>query len=153
MAKIVPPLKAMRREELDAATEAFGKGPEGFFVRGRHGVTHCTIDGEGPLVILSHGLGTSMHIYDEFVPLLTQAGFRCLRFDFFNHGFSLADDTFIKYTNEVAVDQMQDILDAIVGRDNPTIQSIIGHSTGGIFGILASLCQLHTHDCNEGQRL
>jgi hypothetical protein len=76
---------AEEQSALARSFDAASGGPAGKLLRGRHGVTHFALDGDqlDRLVVLASGLGTNMHIYDEFVgPLLAAdcAVLRCVVF-------------------------------------------------------------------------
>lgn len=74
--------------------------------------TDGTTGGKG-MIILGHGIGTSLTIFDELSLILIQSGFSVLRYDYFGHGYSryIADednseggiDMWMKYTPDMFV--------------------------------------------------
>ncbi len=148
------PRDVFREDERAALAAAFAPGaaaaPTGIFLRGRHGVTHFALhapraDAEDPgraprgarVIVLAHGLGTDMHLWDDIVPLLRASGFHVLRYDYFGHGWSAADDPYLIYDKRVVLDQLEDVLDHVVGPDG-SVFGFVGHSTGGCVGVLAA---------------
>jgi pimeloyl-ACP methyl ester carboxylesterase len=103
-------------------------------------VTHFQVHGEGNLerlIVLAHGLGTNMHLYDEFVEPLVKEGFAVLTYDYFNHGWSVAKEKFLVYDKGVIVEQLEDLLDHVLPTRETPLFGFVGHSTGGCLGILA----------------
>ncbi|MFI7548554.1 alpha/beta fold hydrolase [Micromonospora sediminimaris] len=49
------------------------------------------VHGQGPLVVLSHGMGENRHSYRHLIPLLVAAGYRVASIDVRGHGDSSAD--------------------------------------------------------------
>jgi pimeloyl-ACP methyl ester carboxylesterase len=110
------------------------------WLQGRHGVTHFQVHGEDNLdrlIVLAHGLGTNMHLYDEFLEPLVQSGFAVLVYDYFNHGWSVAKDKFLVYDQDVIVEQLEDLLDHVLPTREMPLFGFVGHSTGGCLGVLA----------------
>ena len=113
------------------------QGPEGKFVKGRHGYTHYVVDGgeegasasttgaRGGLIILAHGVGTSSHMYRSLARFLVTAGYTVIRYDFFGHGYSKLDtpNIWIPFEPDMYIDQVEDILTVVNGGggggDNP----------------------------------
>lgn len=52
------------------------------------GKTRYDLSGEGPLVVLIHGMTAPMHVWDPTVTALNRAGFQTLRYDLFGRGES-----------------------------------------------------------------
>lgn len=89
--------------------------------------------------MLSHGLGTEADIYEgPLVDGLVAAGWRVLSYDFLGHGWSVADETFIRYDKEKFLTQVQELLDHVLEPQEP-VDLWVGHSTGGLVGVLAAL--------------
>eukprot|EP00931_Biecheleriopsis_adriatica_P053753 TRINITY_DN31540_c0_g1_i2.p1 TRINITY_DN31540_c0_g1~~TRINITY_DN31540_c0_g1_i2.p1 ORF type:complete len:374 (-),score=70.24 TRINITY_DN31540_c0_g1_i2:69-1046(-) len=139
----------MTLEALASLTGLFGHGPPGLFLRGRHGVTHFRLqdpkswDGTAPrkLAVCVHGIGTSMEVFHALVQPLLDEGFSVLRYDFFGCGWSVANDLYLHYTDNIFLDQLEDLLDHVLGkstRKSLPVSLYVGHSTGGVVGILAS---------------
>ena len=101
---------ALSAAEITGIQAAFGGAqPVGKFLRGRHGVTHYYLQspesrgtaqtslnkaGASRLIVMAHGLGTNMNLYDEVVGPLLDDGFTILRYDYFGHGWSAPDDKY-----------------------------------------------------------
>ena len=95
---------------------------------------------------MAHGLGTNMQLYDEMGGTLLDNGFTVLRFDYFGHGWSAPDDKYVAYGQMVVLEQLEDLLDHVVGHLSPPaaraapfpIYAFVGHSAGGCVGVLAA---------------
>ena len=95
--------------QFQAVASFYGAPPPGTFMRGRHGVTHYILeepsnapaDGSRRLVVLSHGIGTSTAVFQDLVGPLLEAGCSTLRYDFLAHGWSIADDHWAPYDEQV----------------------------------------------------
>ena len=146
--------QAMSAKDAKRIAKSFSvDGPPegGVFLRGRHGVTFYTLDGDNldKLVVLAHGLGTSLRIYDDFVEPLVKAGYSVLRYDYFGHGWSVPDDKIPTVDKHVLMNQLEDLLDTVFAglpdaKTHP-VHTIVGHSTGGVVGTLASETDLQAH--------
>jgi pimeloyl-ACP methyl ester carboxylesterase len=111
------------------------------------GTTDGTTGGKG-MIILGHGIGTSLTIFDELSLILIQSGFSVLRYDYFGHGYSryIADednseggiDMWMKYTPDMFVDQLEDLIDFVSEEEKEDIVGYIGHSNGAVNGISAN---------------
>ena len=161
-ARAVPFSDAMAPATADAIRAAkvpSAAGPGGQFVRGRGGVTHYMLEGTDPatdgarkLVVCSHGIGTNVGVFENIVAPLVEAGYTVLRYDFFNHGWSVADDKYLRYDDEVMMAQVEDLLDHVcldahdehATEHAEAVHGFVGHSTGGIVGILAAERLRHT---------
>jgi len=88
---------------------------------------HCTIEGDGPWVTLSHSLACNLSMWDEQARLLA-ARYRVLRFDTRGHGGSDAPEG--PYTLEQLADDAHALLDALgIERTH-----WVGLSMGGMIG-------------------
>jgi pimeloyl-ACP methyl ester carboxylesterase len=135
-------------EELETITICYGDSkPKGNFIQDRHGFTHYKIDGkeqQGPMVVMSHGLGTSTNAFEAVAAELVNSGFKVLRYDFYGHGYSKYGGrrTYWKYDNDMLVDQLEDLLDYVEQEEVTGVQqgttTIVGHSTGGVVAIEAN---------------
>lgn len=101
---------ALSPAEITAISTSFGSTqPVGKFLRGRHGVTHYYLQspesrgtgqtflnaaGASRLIVMTHGIGTNMQLYDKVVSALLDDGFTVLRYDYFGHGWSAPDDKY-----------------------------------------------------------
>jgi pimeloyl-ACP methyl ester carboxylesterase len=151
------------RPELISATETFSTDelldltrvwgddkPEGKFLKARHGITHYKIDRRSNddqmkskskgMIVLGHGLGQSLKMYQEFSDILVQNGFSVLRYDYFGHGYGkyVGDNMWMKYTPDMFVDQLEDLLDHVYEEEKEEIVAFVGHSNGGVNGISAN---------------
>lgn len=82
------------------------------------------VSGEGPLVVLSHGIGQNRTSYREVAAHLAAAGFRVALMDVRGHGASSAD--WASYTH---TDTAGDILALIRYLGGPAV--VVGHSFSG----------------------
>ena len=138
---------AMPAKSVAAIMSAFNSPPAGMFVRGRHGVTHYTVDtpattatGSAPrkLAVCAHGIGTNVGVYTALTARLVDAGYTVLRYDFFGHGWSVPDDPLLRINDAVMLAQVEDVLDHICDGPNEPVATFVGHSTGGSVAILAA---------------
>ena len=84
------------------------------------------VTGEGPLIVLSHGIGDRRHVFRFMVPELARAGFRVAAADMRGHGESSMGDWKSISRTDVASD-----LVALIRHlgDGPAV--IVGHSLSG----------------------
>ncbi|HEX6342541.1 alpha/beta hydrolase [Umezawaea sp.] len=88
--------------------------------------------GEGPLVVLAHGMGDNRAVYREVAALLADAGYRVATVDQRGHGESSAD--WASYTR---TDSAGDLLAVVRHLGGPAV--LVGHSfTGGSVTIAAA---------------
>ncbi|HVD01064.1 MAG TPA: alpha/beta fold hydrolase, partial [Candidatus Dormibacteraeota bacterium] len=90
--------------------------------------------GQGPAVLLLHGIGHSLRNWFRTVPALTQAGFRAIAIDTPGFGYSEAPDTILDEDGTTAF--LTDFLDTFY-LDKV---HLVGHSLGGA---LATVLALH----------
>ena len=130
-------------EACAAARRALGP-PRGSFLTTSRGFTHYTLDGpeDGPLLVLSHGLGAAVTTFDFLVEDAAQAGFRVLRYDFYDRGWSTTDPEAyasngyqhgLAFGEDVYVSQAEELLRGLGLLDRPALW--VGHSTGAAVGI------------------
>ena len=81
--------------------------------------------GDGPPVVLVHGLTEERRLWDTVVPLL-EPSFRCVRLDLPGHGASADADTYDPTTMSSAIAAVVDE----AGLDDPPI--VVGHSLGAV---------------------
>jgi pimeloyl-ACP methyl ester carboxylesterase len=131
--------------ELSDLTTVFQDDkPEGKFLLGRHGSTHFIYERNNNknkgMVILGHGLGASLKNFKPFADILLKNGFSVLRYDIFGHGYSKynGEDMWIKYTPDMFVDQLEDLVDFVCEQEKDDVVAFIGHSNGGVNGISAN---------------
>lgn len=92
---------------------------------------HVEREGEGPVVVLTHGLGDTVETWAPVVPALAE---RCtvVRWDLRGHGRSEAPDDPAAYSRDLGVAD----LERIVG-DEPA--HLVGHSLGGQLSLTLAL--------------
>jgi pimeloyl-ACP methyl ester carboxylesterase len=83
------------------------------------------VTGEGPLVVLSHGIGDRRQAFRFLVPELTRAGFRVAAADMRGHGESSEGD----WKSISRTDVAGDLVALIRHLDGPAV--IVGHSLSG----------------------
>jgi pimeloyl-ACP methyl ester carboxylesterase len=98
-------------------------------------VTFYEDSGEGPPVVLVHGYGGDLRLWNAQVPALVDAGFRVIRHDVRGHGRSLISPDGYTYENYSA--DLRDLLDRL-NVERPATESlnieaahIVGLSMGG----------------------
>jgi len=106
-------------------------------------VTFYEDAGEGPVVVLIHGYGADLRLWDAQVSPLKEAGFRVIRYDVRGHGRSMiAPDG---YTFESYAADLHDLLDRL-NVERPATESLeveaihaVGLSMGGGIGLQFAL--------------
>ena len=79
------------------------------------------VDGSGPLVVLSHGIGVSRQDYRLLAPMLAQAGYRVASADLRGHG-----ESSMGWASITRTDVAGDLLALIGHLGGPAV--IVGHS-------------------------
>ncbi|RMI29452.1 alpha/beta fold hydrolase [Nocardia stercoris] len=100
------------------------------YVTLEHGRLACDVVGDGPLVILSHGMGTLRQDFRHLVGPLAASGYRVVNVDMRGHGESSLD--WPSLTGKAAIsrtDVAQDLLGVIRHFGGPAV--IVGHSLSG----------------------
>jgi pimeloyl-ACP methyl ester carboxylesterase len=92
------------------------------------------VAGEGPLVVLSHGIGDRRQAYRFLVPLLTSAGYRVANADLRGHG-----ESSMGWASITRTDVAGDLLALIRHLGGPAI--IVGHSISGGAATIAAAKQ------------
>jgi pimeloyl-ACP methyl ester carboxylesterase len=92
--------------------------------------------GEGPPVILVHGLAASLHDWDMLLPALAEAGYTGYALDLLGHGDSYKPQQLEAYTSDAVYDHMQAWIDSLT-LEQPAI--VIGHSLGGYMSLQFTL--------------
>ena len=155
--QVVPSSDVFSKREMVALRSAWDdNGPEGSLLKDRHGFTHYVIDrptstskkemqpSTKGIIVLSHGLGTSVRVYQQLAAILVDDGYTVLRYDFYNHGYSkyagglVGKDAWIKYTVDLFVDQLEDLLLHVCAETKETVVGIVGHSTGGVVAVASN---------------
>jgi NAD+ synthase len=94
------------------------------------------VDGDGPPVILIHGISASSADWWRLTPLLVSAGYQVIAVDMLGHGDSAKPDNAKWYTAQVVYAALEDWLDQI------NLQSpfyLVGHSLGGYMSLTYAL--------------
>lgn len=89
--------------------------------------------GQGPVVVLIHGLAASLYSWRYAIVPLEQAGFRVIAFD--NRGFGFSDKPAHGYANATYVGLLFGLLDSL----GVTEAVLVGHSMGGAIAAEAAL--------------
>lgn len=89
---------------------------------------HCTVEGEGPWVTMSHSLACNSSMWDVQAKLLVASGYKVLRFDTRGHGASDAPEG--PYTLEQMADDLHGLYAALGIRRSHWV----GLSMGGMIG-------------------
>jgi pimeloyl-ACP methyl ester carboxylesterase len=124
--------------------EAIHGPAPGDFLETEHGSTHFILEGpeNGKLVVLQHGLGGNTWVFDAAAKALVEKGYRVLRYDFYDRGYSETDSKYdipsigvhsLDFTLDVYVEQLRQVLEAL-GLDKTKLIHV-GHSLGGATGI------------------
>jgi len=88
------------------------------------------VTGEGPLVVLSHGIGDRRQAYRFLAPRLAQAGYRVASADLRGHGESSMGWKSVTGTEAISrTDVAGDLLALIRHLGGPAV--IVGHSISG----------------------
>lgn len=129
--------------------------PKGQFLDTTHGRTHYSLeesnntDADGPLVVLIHGIGGHMGVFDQIASDLVQQQGAVLRYDFYDRGYSETDKTKypivttgvhpLDFTLELHIQQLRDVLTGLHLLEKHKNIILCGHSTGGVtaFGYAA----------------
>ncbi|MFJ9366925.1 alpha/beta fold hydrolase [Nocardia sp. NPDC101769] len=100
------------------------------FVTLEHGRIACDVAGDGPLVVLSHGMGTWRQEFRHLVGPLVAAGYRVVNADMRGHGESSLDWPSVTGKEAISrTDVAHDLLGVIRHFGGPAV--IIGHSLSG----------------------
>ncbi|MFE9320856.1 alpha/beta fold hydrolase [Nocardia sp. NPDC052278] len=100
------------------------------YVTLEYGQLACDVVGDGPLVVLSHGMGTVRQDFRHLVGPLADAGYRVVNVDMRGHGESSLD--WPSVTGKAAIsrtDVAEDLLGVIRHFGGPAV--IVGHSLSG----------------------
>lgn len=99
----------------------------GSFIKLSQGYTHYDLQGpeDGDLVVLCHGAGPALQIWDKQMEALTGGGYRVLRYDRYGTGYS--DRLKSGYSIDVFISQIDELLEALHIKE-PVI--IVGRSFG-----------------------
>jgi pimeloyl-ACP methyl ester carboxylesterase len=98
------------------------------------------VDGSGPLVVLSHGVGDRRQVYRFLAPMLAQAGYRVVSADLRGHGESSMGWKSVTGTEAITRTDIAGDLLALIGHlGGPAV--IVGHSISGGAATIAAAQQ------------
>jgi NAD+ synthase len=97
---------------------------------------HYVVDGDGPPVILIHGISASLADWWRLMPLLVSAGYRAIAVDLLGHGDSPKPQDPDAYTAENVYTALEDWIDSL-GLETPFY--LVGHSLGGYMSLTYAL--------------
>ncbi|MFN2220453.1 MAG: NAD(+) synthase, partial [Anaerolineae bacterium] len=97
---------------------------------------HYVVDGDGPPVILIHGISASQADWWRLMPLLVSAGYRAIAVDLLGHGDSPKPQDPNAYTAENVYIALEDWIDIL---DLETPFYLVGHSLGGYMSLTYAL--------------
>jgi pimeloyl-ACP methyl ester carboxylesterase len=97
---------------------------------------HYLVEGQGPPVILIHGLAASSYDWAAMLPALASAGYRAYAPDLIGHGESLKPESTASYQAETVYEYLAAWVDSLDLEQPPVF---IGHSLGGYLSLLYSL--------------
>ena len=97
---------------------------------------HYVVDGDGPPVILIHGISASLADWWRLMPLLVSAGYRAIAVDLLGHGDSPKPQDPDAYTAENVYTSLEDWIDSL-GLETPFY--LVGHSLGGYMSLTYAL--------------
>ena len=98
------------------------------------------VTGQGPLVVLSHGVGDHRQVYRFLAPMLAQAGYRVAAADLRGHGESSMGWTSVTGKDVISrTDIAGDLLALIRQLGGPAV--IVGHSISGGAATIAAAMQ------------
>lgn len=104
----------------------------GKFFQSKYGRIHYLLKGnpEDPLIVFSHGVSLFSFVWNRMADLLVNCGYQVLLYDFFGHGYSASPD--VKYTVDLFVHQLEELLEGLHLIKGPDSLILIGHSMGGL---------------------
>lgn len=100
--------------------------------------TNYVSQGNGPPVILIHGIAASLYDWNGLMPTLASFGYSVHTLDLLGHGDSAKPDAAHKYHIESLFDHLTDWIDGL-SLDTPPL--FVGHSLGGYLSLMYSLRQ------------
>jgi pimeloyl-ACP methyl ester carboxylesterase len=99
-------------------------------------VVNSVCVGEGPPVLMLHGLAASLHDWDGLLPELAARGYAGYAVDLLGHGDSAKPVRIGDYTSDSVFAHLQGWIDALE-LDEPAI--LVGHSLGGYLSLQYAL--------------
>jgi NAD+ synthase len=99
-------------------------------------ILNYVVEGEGPPVILIHGMSASLSDWWRLMPLLVSAGYQAIAVDMLGHGDSHKPDDPKHYSTKVVYEALETWIDQL-GIETPFY--LIGHSLGGYMSLTYAL--------------
>ena len=99
---------------------------------------HYLVEGQGPPVILIHGLAASCYDWAAMLPTLATAGYRAYAPDLTGHGESPKPEALEAYRAESVYNVLTDWIDSL---DLERAPVLIGHSLGGYLSLKYAIQQ------------
>ncbi|KAK4627053.1 hypothetical protein CLAFUW4_04861 [Fulvia fulva] len=84
-------------------------------------------------VLLAHALMSNLHMYDQTVKALTNAGFTTIRFDHIGHNNTPAPSSNASYHMDDLTRHMHQLVEATTGQKH--LHAVIGCSIGGVLAL------------------
>jgi len=106
------------------------------FISNNGNTVYFETQGDGPPVILIHGMGASLRQWDYLTPQLVAAGFSAYALDLQGHGNSPKPEDANHYHIETLYNQLNLWIENL-GLDMPAI--LVGHSFGGYLSLMYAL--------------
>ena len=100
------------------------------------GLLNYVVDGQGPPVILIHGMSASLSDWWRLMPLLVSAGYQAIAVDLLGHGDSAKPSDPDQYTTKAVYTALEEWIDQL-GIDTPFY--LVGHSLGGYMSLMYAL--------------
>ncbi|MFC2015519.1 NAD(+) synthase [Chloroflexota bacterium] len=94
------------------------------------------VDGDGPPVVLVHGMAASLADWSRLMPLLVSSGYQAIAVDLLGHGDSDKPASQDGYTADAVYQALEQCLDRL---DIEPPFYLIGHSLGGYMSLMYSL--------------
>jgi pimeloyl-ACP methyl ester carboxylesterase len=96
------------------------------------GILNYVVTGEGPPVILVHGLAASRRDWEKLIPRLEQAGFQLYVPDLLGHGSSVKPYDSRLYSSRSVYGTLENWIDHLDLKQPP---ALVGHSLGGYLSL------------------
>ena len=93
---------------------------------------HYLVEGQGPPVILIHGLAASCYDWSAMLPALASTGYRAYAPDLIGHGESPKPGSVASYQVHMVYQSLSDWIDSLA-LDQPPV--LVGHSLGGYLSL------------------
>lgn len=93
---------------------------------------HYLVEGQGPAVILIHGLAASCYDWSALLPVLASTGYQAYALDLLGHGESPKPDPVACYQAETVYQSLVAWIDSLA-LDHPPV--LVGHSLGGYLSL------------------